>query len=138
MTRRPDLKRRCTQNHRITKVGKDPQDHSVQPSTHHQQFSLNHVPQHNVQTLNTLNTSRIGDSTTSLGSPFQCQILIPYPNVCNLYNNKQPLPTFPSSGTLLQLVRCVITSNMFVLTEFKLIFAILSEVLSNREDKKDY
>jgi len=27
--------------HRITKVGKDPQDHPVQPSTHHQQFSLN-------------------------------------------------------------------------------------------------
>jgi len=26
-------------NHRITKVGKDLQDHPVQPSTHHQQFS---------------------------------------------------------------------------------------------------
>ena len=38
-------------NHRITKVGKDPQDHPVQPSTHHQQFSLNIVPQHNVQTF---------------------------------------------------------------------------------------
>ena len=35
--------------HRITKVGKDPQDHPVQPSTPHQQFLLNHVPQHNVQ-----------------------------------------------------------------------------------------
>ena len=38
-------------NHRITKVGKDPQDHPVQPSTHHQWFSLNHVPQHNIQTF---------------------------------------------------------------------------------------
>ena len=34
---------------RITKVGKDPQDHPVQPSTHHQWSSLNHVPQHNIQ-----------------------------------------------------------------------------------------
>ena len=27
---------RESENHRITKVGKDPQDHPVQPSTHHQ------------------------------------------------------------------------------------------------------
>ena len=40
-----------SQNHRITKIGKDPQDHPVQPFTHHQWFSLNHVPQHNVQTF---------------------------------------------------------------------------------------
>ena len=45
---------RCTRvsvalNHRITKVGKDSQDHPVQPFTHHQWFSLNHVPQHNIQ-----------------------------------------------------------------------------------------
>jgi len=26
----------AVQNHKITKVGKDPQDHPVQPSTHHQ------------------------------------------------------------------------------------------------------
>ena len=37
--------------HRITKVGKDQQDHPVQPSTHHQEFSLNHAPQHNSQTF---------------------------------------------------------------------------------------
>jgi len=32
-------------------VGNDPQDHPLQPSTHHQWFSLNHVLQHNVQTF---------------------------------------------------------------------------------------
>jgi len=43
----------CTQsqNHRITKVGKDPQDRPVQPSTHHQQCWLSHVPQHNAPTF---------------------------------------------------------------------------------------
>jgi len=40
-----------TINHKIAKVGKDQQDHPVQPFTHHQWFSLNHVPQHNIQTL---------------------------------------------------------------------------------------
>jgi len=40
-----------TWHHRITKVGKDLQDHPVQPSTHHQQFSLNHVPQQNAYTF---------------------------------------------------------------------------------------
>ena len=44
-------KTQILQNHRITKVGKDPQDHPVQPSTHHQWFLLKHVPQHNIQTL---------------------------------------------------------------------------------------
>lgn len=29
-------------NHRIANVGKDPEDHSVQPYTHHQWFSLSH------------------------------------------------------------------------------------------------
>jgi len=38
-------------NHRIAKVGKDPQDHPVQPFALHQWFPLNHVPQHNIQTL---------------------------------------------------------------------------------------
>ena len=38
-------------NHRIAKVGKAPQDHPVQPFTHHQWFLLKHVPQHNIQTL---------------------------------------------------------------------------------------
>ena len=42
-------------NHRIAKVGKDPQDHPVQPFALHQWFSLNHVPQHNIQTLFELN-----------------------------------------------------------------------------------
>ena len=37
--------------HGIAKVGKDPQDHPVQPFTLHQWFSLSHVPQHNNQTL---------------------------------------------------------------------------------------
>jgi len=37
--------------YRIAKVGKDPQDHPVQPFALHQWFSLNHVPQHNIQTL---------------------------------------------------------------------------------------
>ena len=35
--------------HRIAKVGKDPQDHPVQPFARHQWFSLNHVPQHTIQ-----------------------------------------------------------------------------------------
>jgi len=43
------LKDSESQNHRIAKVGEDPQDHPVQPFTHHQWFSLNHVPQHNIQ-----------------------------------------------------------------------------------------
>ena len=37
--------------YRIAKVGKDPQHHPVQPFALHQWFSLNHVPQHNIQTL---------------------------------------------------------------------------------------
>ena len=37
--------------HRIAKVGKDPQDHPVQPFAHHQWFSLNYVPPHNIQML---------------------------------------------------------------------------------------
>ena len=40
-----------SQNHRIAKVGEDPQDHPVQPFAYHQWFSLNHVPQHNIQML---------------------------------------------------------------------------------------
>ncbi len=31
---------------------------------------LNHIPQHNIQSF--LNTTMFGDSTTSLGSAFQC------------------------------------------------------------------
>ena len=38
-------------NHRIAKVGEEPQDHPVQPFAHHQWFSLNHVPQRNIQTF---------------------------------------------------------------------------------------
>ena len=34
-----------SQNHRITKVGKDFQDHSVQPPTYHEYFPLTHAPQ---------------------------------------------------------------------------------------------
>ena len=59
-----------SQNHRITKVGKDPQDHPVQPSTHHQWFS--HTMSLNTTSQCSLNTSGVGDSTTSLGSPLQC------------------------------------------------------------------
>ena len=40
-----------TYDHRIAKVGKDPQDHPVQPFALHQWFPLNHVPQHSIQTL---------------------------------------------------------------------------------------
>jgi len=35
-------------HHRVTKVGKDLQDHPVQPSTYHQYCPLNRVPQHSV------------------------------------------------------------------------------------------
>jgi len=42
------------ENHRIAKVGKDLQNHPVQPFAHHQSFSLNHVPQHNIQQPNFL------------------------------------------------------------------------------------
>ena len=40
-----------SQNHRITKVGKDLQDHPVQPSTYCQYFPLNHIPQYNTWTV---------------------------------------------------------------------------------------
>ena len=40
-----------SQNQTITKVGKDPQDHPVQPFTHHKWLLLNHVPQHDIQTF---------------------------------------------------------------------------------------
>lgn len=36
------------QNHTITKVGKNFEDHPVQPSTYHQYFPLNHIPQYNI------------------------------------------------------------------------------------------
>ena len=67
-----------SQNHRFTKVGKDLQGHPVQPSTYHKYFPLNHVQHLNGSWTCTtskcfLNTSRDSDSTTSLGSPFQCQ-----------------------------------------------------------------
>jgi len=35
-----EVSAKVAENHRITTVGKDPQDHPVQPSTHHQYFSL--------------------------------------------------------------------------------------------------
>ena len=35
-------------NHRIAKVGKDLEDHPVQPSTYHQYLSLNHIPMYSV------------------------------------------------------------------------------------------
>ena len=35
--------------HRITKVGKDFQDHTVQLPTYHQCFPLNHIPQYNIE-----------------------------------------------------------------------------------------
>ena len=49
--RKPSEKLIESQNHRIAKGGKDPQDHPVQPFALHQWLSLNHVPQHNIQTL---------------------------------------------------------------------------------------
>jgi len=60
-----------SQSHRITKVGKDTQDHPGQPAPHHQSFSLNHMSL-NTMSQCSLNASRVGDSTTSPGSPFQC------------------------------------------------------------------
>ena len=36
-------------HHRIIKVGKDLQDHLIQPSPYHQYHPLNHVPMHHVQ-----------------------------------------------------------------------------------------
>ena len=65
--------------YRIAQVGKDLKDHQVQlhilydiytpyyPNSNNAQ--LNHVPEHCIQFLN---TSRDGDSTTSLGSSLQC------------------------------------------------------------------
>lgn len=38
-------------NHRIIKVGKDPQDHLVQPPPYHHYHSLDHVRKHQVQPL---------------------------------------------------------------------------------------
>jgi len=59
------------QNYRITKVGKDLQGHIVQPCTC---TPLNHVPYTTIKHFS--NTFRDGDSTTSLGSPFQCLIIL--------------------------------------------------------------
>lgn len=36
-------------NHRIIRVGKDLQDHLIQPSCYHQCHSLNHAPKHYIQ-----------------------------------------------------------------------------------------
>ena len=64
-----------SQNHRITQVGKDLQDHHVQPQPNHTALTLTTLCQ--IMSLSTtskqfLNTSRDGDSTTFLGSLFQC------------------------------------------------------------------
>ena len=59
-----------SRNHRIIKIGKDLQDHLVQPSTYHQCCSLNCAPKY--YTTLSLDTSIDSDSITSLGSLFQC------------------------------------------------------------------
>lgn len=42
------LFRRLMDDHRINKVGKDPQDYPTQQPTHHQYFPLKHIPQYNI------------------------------------------------------------------------------------------
>ena len=58
-------------SHRIAQVGKDLKDHRVQPRPNHSTLTQT------IMSLSTtseqfLNTSRDSDSTTSLGSLFQC------------------------------------------------------------------
>ena len=50
------------QNHRITKVGKDLQDHPVQPSTYHQYFPTEPYP--SVQQLTMHSLQRVRNSHT--------------------------------------------------------------------------
>ena len=61
--------------HRIIESLRLEKTHRITQSNHsfalHQWFSLNHVPQHNIQTLFE-HLHRVGDSTASLGSPYQC------------------------------------------------------------------
>jgi len=87
----------CTgsENHRITTVGKDLQDHPVQPSPI---LPTNHVPQYNIYTfLEHLVTpaSRTGDSTTPPGSPFQHLTTLSakcngiYQSLCDFYSTPQ-------------------------------------------------
>lgn len=54
-------------NQRFSEGGKDLQE--APPSTYHQYVPLNHAPGYNIQCF--LNTTRVGDSITSSGSPFQ-------------------------------------------------------------------
>lgn len=56
------------QNHRIKLVGKDLWDHDVQPMTEHHFVNQ-------TMALSSL-TSMDGDSTTSMGSAFQCLITL--------------------------------------------------------------
>lgn len=65
-----------SQNHRITYGTKDLKDHHIQPPTwptkfHHQAMSLSATSTHFRDTF------RDGDSTTPLGSPFQCLTVLP-------------------------------------------------------------
>jgi len=87
-------------NHRITKVGKDPQDHPVQPSTLHQWFSLNHVPQHNIQMLFEHHQSRwlhhlSGQPITVPDHPFR---EVEFPNI-QPESSLEQLEAIPSSPT---------------------------------------
>jgi len=60
----------ATGNHRITKVGKDLQNQSVQPSTYHQYFLLSHILQHNTYVfIEHLQSQWLHHS---LSSPFRC------------------------------------------------------------------
>ena len=69
-----------SQNHRLTKVGKDHWDHGVQASAHPHRA---HCP----TSTRLWNTSGDGDCTTSLGSPCRCSTAL-----SKLFPNIQPEP----------------------------------------------
>jgi len=83
-----------SQNHRITKVRKDPQDHPVQPSTHHQQFSLSHVPQHTMS----LNTHTYPQSSpfTSVQIPLERFDVVHILHNCFVTEELSSIASFPS------------------------------------------
>lgn len=66
------------QNHRIIKVGKDFQDHWVQPLTKHNH--ANYTRALRDMSSGFSNTSKDGDFTPSLSSPFQCLTTFPWIN----------------------------------------------------------
>ena len=80
-----------------TMVGKDLQDHLVQPSTYHQYFPLNHVI--STTSKHFLNTSKDGNSTNLPGQP----VPVPDQSIRELFPNIHPesplaqLEAIPSS-----------------------------------------